>query len=63
MSNVLEKYILAIITTDKTKAAGGTAIFICKTQEEMDFYAKNLEAILDGIAHGIGDDLYVVVKH
>jgi hypothetical protein len=63
MSNVLEKYILAIITTDETKAAGGTAIFICKTQEEMHFYAKNLEAILDGIAHGIGEDLYIIVKH
>jgi hypothetical protein len=63
MSSVLEKYILAIITTDETKAAGGTAIFICKTQEEMNFYAKNLEAILDGIAHGIGEDLYIIVKH
>jgi hypothetical protein len=63
MSSVLEKYILAIITTDEKKAAGGTAIFICKTQEEMHFYAKNLEAILDGIAHGIGEDLYIVVKH
>jgi hypothetical protein len=63
MSTELEKYILAIITTDETRAAGGTAVFICKTQEEMHFYAKNLEAILDGIAHGIGEDLYVVVKH
>jgi hypothetical protein len=63
MSGVLEKYILAIITTDSTKVAGGTAIFICKTKEEMNFTAKNLEAILDGIAHGIGDDMYVIVKH
>ncbi|MBZ5753001.1 MULTISPECIES: capping complex subunit for YIEGIA [Metabacillus] len=61
--SALEKYILAIITTDETKPAGGTAIFICKTEEEMDLYAKNLEAILDGIAHKIGDDLYVIVKH
>ncbi len=60
---VVEKYILAIITMDETKATGGTAIFICKTKEEMDLYAKNLEAILDGIAHGIGDDMYVIVKH
>jgi hypothetical protein len=26
-------------------------------------YAMNLEAILDGIAHGIGEDLYLIVKH
>ncbi|MBD1378625.1 capping complex subunit for YIEGIA [Metabacillus arenae] len=63
MSGEIEKFILAIITTNPAKAAGGTAIFICKDKDEMDFYAKNMEAILDGIAHGIGEDLYVVVKH
>ncbi|MEC2077483.1 capping complex subunit for YIEGIA [Metabacillus fastidiosus] len=61
--SAIEKYILAVVTTDPTRTIGGTAVFICKTEEEMHFYAKNLEAILDGIAHGIGDDLYIVVKH
>ncbi|MGG3801075.1 capping complex subunit for YIEGIA [Metabacillus fastidiosus] len=61
--SAIEKYILAVITTDPARTIGGTAVFICKTEEEMHFYAKNLEAILDGIAHGIGDDLYIVVKH
>lgn len=61
--DTLENYILAVITTDPNRAIGGTAVFVCKTEEEMVFYAKNLEAILDGIAHGIGDDLYIVVKH
>ncbi|MRX71013.1 hypothetical protein GJU40_02370 [Bacillus lacus] len=63
MSAALEKYILAIITTSPEKAAGGTAIFVCRDRDEMDFYARNLEAILDGIAHGIGEDMYVVVRH
>lgn len=60
---ILEKTILAVITTDQTKVKGATATFICKDRQEMDFFAKNLEAILDGIAHAIGEDLYVIVKH
>lgn len=60
---ILEKSILAVITTDQAKIQGSTATFICKDREEMDLFAKNLEAILDGIAHAIGEDVYVVVKH
>jgi hypothetical protein len=59
----LEKYILAAVTTNPNKVKGGTAIFTCQSKEEMEFVAANLEAILDGIAHGLGDDLYVIVKH
>lgn len=59
----MEKYILAVITTKATKVAGGAPIFTCETKEEMEFIAANLEAILDGIAHGLGNDLYVIVKH
>ncbi|WP_102345761.1 capping complex subunit for YIEGIA [Bacillus sp. Marseille-P3661] len=59
----IEKYILAIVTTNPNKAAGATAIFQCDSTEEMEFYAANLEAILDGIAHRLTDDLYVIVKH
>jgi hypothetical protein len=29
----------------------------------MDLYASSLEAILDGIAHEITDDVYIIVKH
>ncbi|MDQ0161520.1 capping complex subunit for YIEGIA [Bacillus alveayuensis] len=60
---IIEKSILAVITTDATKVQGSTSVFICKDREEMDIFAKNLEAILDGIAHAIGEDLYVIVKH
>jgi hypothetical protein len=59
----LEKFVLAIITTNKNKVAGGTAIFTCDNVKEMDEFAKNLEAILDGIAHKLSDDVYVIVKH
>ncbi|MFC4324161.1 capping complex subunit for YIEGIA [Litchfieldia salsa] len=59
----IEKYILAIITTNPSKVAGSTAIFTCQSKEEMEQTAASLEAILDGIAHGLSDDLYVIVKH
>jgi hypothetical protein len=57
------KYILAVITTNASKIAGGAPTFTCETKEEMEFIAANLEAILDGIAHGLGEELYVIVKH
>ncbi|MFN2745577.1 MULTISPECIES: capping complex subunit for YIEGIA [Bacillus] len=63
MSESIEKFILAVVTTRRDRVIGGTAVFFCDNKEEMDTYAKNLEAILDGIAHGIGDDLYLIVKH
>lgn len=60
---VLEKVILAVITTKPNKVSGSQAVFICESKEEMEFLASNLEAILDGIAHALGEDLYVIVKH
>lgn len=60
---VVEKAILAIITMDKTKVDGGAPIFICKTKEELEMVAANLEAITDGIAHALGDELFIIVKH
>ncbi|WP_017755596.1 capping complex subunit for YIEGIA [Calidifontibacillus oryziterrae] len=59
----LEKYILAIITTNKDKVNGATAVFTCETKDEMEHVAANLEAILDGIAHRLTDEVYVIVKH
>ncbi|HHY73154.1 MAG TPA: hypothetical protein GX497_07995 [Bacillus bacterium] len=59
----IEKLILAIITTNPKKVAGGTAVFFCETTEEMETIAATLEAILDGVAHRLSDDLYIIVKH
>ncbi|WP_404329128.1 capping complex subunit for YIEGIA [Mesobacillus maritimus] len=59
----LEKYILAVITTNKNKVAAGTGVFYCDSKQEMETVTANLEAILDGIAHGLSEDLYIIVKH
>jgi hypothetical protein len=60
---VIEKYILAVVTTNPKKAPVAAAVFNCDSKEEMENIASNLEAILDGIAHGLSDELYVIVKH
>lgn len=59
----LEKYVLATVTINPNKVTGGTAVFTCESIEEMDHFAKNLEAILDGIAHKLSDEVYIIVKH
>ncbi|AKM19451.1 hypothetical protein NSQ51_10055 [Geobacillus sp. FSL K6-0789] len=58
-----EKMILAVITINGEAVAGGAPIFVCRTKEEMERIAANLEAILDGIAHELSDGLLVIVKH
>ena len=59
----LDKFILAAITTNPNRIPSGTTVFVCKDREDMDLYASSLEAILDGIAHEITDDVYIIVKH
>ncbi len=60
---VIEKYILAAITTKSEKVLVAPALFYCDTIEEMNSVAANLEAILDGIAHMVSEDVYIIVKH
>lgn len=59
----LENYILAVITTNKEKVFGSTATFYVSEGEELKKYMNSLEAILDGIAHKLDDEVYIIVKH
>ncbi|PLR99757.1 capping complex subunit for YIEGIA [Bacillus sp. T33-2] len=59
----LEKFILAAITTNPKKVPAGTAVFYCDSKKEMEQIAASLEAILDGIAHSLTEELFVIVKH
>jgi hypothetical protein len=58
-----EKAILAIVTTNPEKIPFGTNVFYCKTKDEMEHIGANLEAILDGIAHALSEELLIIVKH
>ncbi len=61
--SVLNKAILAVITTDRERSSGGAPIFFARDQQEMEEIAFQLEVILDAMAHQIGDGLMIMVKH
>lgn len=42
---------------------GGAPIFHCQDFDELQKTAANLEAILDGIAHALSDEVFIIVKH
>ncbi len=60
---IIEKAILATVTLSANKAPVGANVFVCDTNEEMDHVAADLEAILDGIAHKLSNNVYIIVKH
>lgn len=63
MGTALQKVILAVITTRAEKIAGGSPIFIADTEEDLQQTAFTLEKILDGIAHEVNADTFIIVKH
>jgi hypothetical protein len=59
----LDKFILAVVTTNNKKVPFGSTVFHCDTKQEMEELAGHLEAILDGIAHALTEEILVIVKH
>lgn len=59
----INKFVLAVITTNPKKVPSGAAVFHCEDKKEMEVIATNLEAILDGIAHMLTEEMYVIVRH
>jgi len=59
----VEKSILAVITTSPEKVSGGVPIFVVKDAQEIQVKAFLLENILDGMAHELDADTFVVVRH
>jgi ABC-type uncharacterized transport system substrate-binding protein len=63
MSVSLEKYILAVITADRSRVGGGAPVFYANDVKEVQQIAFTLEKILDGIAHELLPDTLIIVKH
>lgn len=55
--------ILAVITMDANKIAGGAPIFIVGGKEELNRIAFRLEKIMDAMAHELKEDTMIIVKH
>lgn len=59
-----QKSILAVVTTSKENVAGGGCpIFIAADGEDIQRIIYLLENILDGMAHEVDEQTYVVVRH
>lgn len=55
--------ILAVVTADISRVAGGAPIFIGKNQEECEEIARSLSRILDAMAHYLENNTYIIVSH
>ncbi|MFT9847546.1 capping complex subunit for YIEGIA [Aneurinibacillus sp. REN35] len=63
MSVSLEKFILAIVTTNEGSIGGGAPVFYAQGEKELQQIAFTLEKILDGIAHEVMPGTIILVKH
>jgi hypothetical protein len=55
--------ILAIITLEHQRVAGGAPIFFVNSLEEQQTTAFQLEKILDATAHDLKNGSLIIVKH
>lgn len=58
-----EKRILAIVTLQKERIAGGAPIFAVNSKEELEKQSFMLEKILDAMVHEVTPDTFVLVHH
>jgi hypothetical protein len=59
----METKIMAIVTTEKDRVAGGAPIFVASSREELQKTAVLLEKILDAMVHHLNDETLIVVRH
>jgi len=55
--------IVAIVTTQKERVAGGAPIFVAGDQVELQETAFVLEKILDAMAHQLNEQTLIIVRH
>lgn len=55
--------IVAIVTTNKEKVAGGAPIFVADNREELEKLAFRLEKIMDCAVHDLLNGDLIVVEH
>lgn len=59
----LKGVILAAITLNKEKVAGGVPIFYVENEEDMEEMAASLANILNGSVHKLITGTVIIVKH
>ncbi|HZK44311.1 MAG TPA: hypothetical protein VFC73_08550 [Syntrophomonadaceae bacterium] len=64
MATEVSGLILAIVTTDVNKAAGGGCpIFVAADLEEQVKMSMYLSRITGGVVHDLGNGVYFIFKH
>ena len=63
MGNTLEKYVLAVLTTNPSRVSGGVPIFVFKSSEEIQKKIPMFESVLGGMGHQVDQEIYMVVRH
>lgn len=61
--STVNKFILAVCTTNKDSVGGSGPIFYCQSDEELQKTSLYLEKILDAMAHEIRPGTMILVKH
>ena len=52
------------VTTREDKIlGGGVPVFLAEDRDEMEQVAGRLSRILDGVAHDLGNDVFLIVQH
>jgi hypothetical protein len=59
----LKNNILAVVTLEIAKVAGGVPIFLASTEEEREKTARYLGRILDASVHDLENGSYIIVAH
>lgn len=64
MEQMPTKTILAVVTTQPNKVAGGgTPLFVVEDRDAIQRRIFLLENILDAMAHELDEDTYILVRH
>ncbi|SDZ10373.1 hypothetical protein [Thermoactinomyces sp. DSM 45892] len=58
-----DQKILAIVTLEKERVAGGSPIFVVDNREELERQAFTLEKILDAMVHEVAPTTFILVRH
>jgi len=58
-----EKRILAVVTLNMDRVAGGAPVFLAQNEEERERIALYIARTLDAMVHDLENGTYIIVRH
>lgn len=59
----VKREIVAVITLEPDRVAGGVPIFVVRDESEREKLSATLSVILRGAVHDLGNGTFILVKH